>query len=66
MLSVLIQFQCPSLELLYPERSSSSSVPTSPLLVIYHWPLRKSNTWCNDVLFDLVSEEQGSSHGFAT
>lgn len=41
MLNVLIQIQCPRVELLFSERKSSFGVFTSPLLVIYHQPLRK-------------------------
>lgn len=41
MLSVLIQIQCPSVELLFSERKSSLRVFISPLLVTYHQPLRK-------------------------
>lgn len=44
MLSVLIQVQCPSLEISFSEKGSFLRISLSPLLVLYHQPLRKSNT----------------------
>lgn len=62
MLSVLIQFQCPSVECLFSESKSSPGVSISPLLVIYS-SLSEKTILCivTKIRFDLTFKEQSLS-----